>query len=204
MKHFALLFVLTSFLSSSTPPPATEAMWQDGDIIFQKSQSSQCKAVQAATHSPYSHVGIMFQEFGQWYMLEAVQPVVYTPLKAWIAHGEDNHYVVKRMKPTKALPPAAIVCMRDMGKANLGKHYDLAFEWTDEKMYCSELVWKLYKECAGIEVGNLKKLGDFDLSIPLVAAKVKERYGNNVPLEETVIAPADIFASEDLVTVFSN
>lgn len=94
--------------------------------------------------------------------------------------------------------------MKVQGEGYLGKAYDMTFEWSDDRIYCSELVWKLYKECTNIEVGTLKKLGDFDLSHPLVAHKVKERYGDKVPLNETVIAPADIFSDEDLVTVFSN
>ncbi len=146
----------------------------------------------------------MFNDGGTWYVLEAVQPVVYTPLTSWITHGERNHYVVKRLKDTSVLTPTAIACIKEQGKGYLGKHYDLTFEWNDDRIYCSELVWKLYKNCTNIEVGDLKKLSDFDLTSPIVAAKIKERYGNNVPLNETVISPADIFTDEDLVTVFSN
>ena len=34
---------------------------KEGDIIFQTSTSSQSKAIQLATHSKYSHVGIIFK-----------------------------------------------------------------------------------------------------------------------------------------------
>ena len=32
------------------------------------------------------------------------------------------------------------------------KDYDLYFEWSDDKIYCSELVWKIYKNGADIEL----------------------------------------------------
>ena len=38
-------------------------------------------------------------------------------------------------------------------------------------------------------VGEQQKLKEFDLSNPLVQAKLKERYGKNIPLEETVVSP---------------
>ncbi|CAN5361302.1 YiiX family permuted papain-like enzyme [soil metagenome] len=199
-----LLYLVFSLFTSISYQVTATPQWHDGDIIFQISQSSQCKAVQAATKSPYSHVGIMFQADGKWFVLEAVQPVVYTALPEWVLRGERGHYVVKRLKDTSVLTPTAIACMKEKGQGYLGKNYDATFEWNDDRIYCSELVWKLYKSCTNIEVGVLKKLGDFDLTSPLVATKIKERYGNKVPLDETVISPADMFADNDLVTVFSN
>jgi len=53
----------------------------------------------------------------------------------------------------------------------------------------------------GIELGQLQHLRDFNLSSPTVKSKLKERYGNNVPLDEIVISPAAIFQSEKLMTV---
>ncbi len=31
------------------------------------------------------------------YVFEAVGPVKYTPLKQWIAHGEDSKYIVRKL-----------------------------------------------------------------------------------------------------------
>jgi hypothetical protein len=53
------------------------------------------------------------------------------------------------------------------------------------------------------KVGQLQQLRDFDLSNPAVKAKLTERYGNNLPLNETVISPVSIFNSPELVTVLS-
>lgn len=53
----------------------------------------------------------------------------------------------------------------------------------------------------GIEVGKLERLGNFNLSDRTVQMVIKERYGNNVPLNEIVISPKSIFDSEFLLTV---
>ncbi len=171
---------------------------KEGDIVFQTSLSSQSIAIQKATHSPYSHVGIVLFRKGEPYVFEAVQPVKFTPLKTWLARGKDGRFVVKRTR--QPLSASAIAIFHRQAQRYVGKPYDLTFEWSDERMYCSELVWKLYKE-AGIELAPLAKLGSFDLSDPVVQKILKQRYGDKVPLDEPVIAPSALFDSPLLVTV---
>jgi len=171
---------------------------QAGDIVFHTSRSSQSQAVQAATRSPYSHMGIILLRRGQPYVFEAVQPVKYTPLDAWLSRGQDKHYVVKRLK--SPLSTAAVSRLQQEAANYEGKPYDLTFEWSDNRIYCSELVWKLYKS-ADIELAPLSKLGAFNLDSPVVKAKLQERYGARIPLNEPVISPAAIFESPLLKTV---
>ncbi|MFZ5531577.1 MAG: YiiX family permuted papain-like enzyme [Pseudomonadota bacterium] len=172
---------------------------QAGDIVFHTSSSRQSLAVQAATHSPYSHMGIVLFRDGKPFVFEAVQPVKYTPLAAWLKRGSGGHYVAKRLKTP--LAAAAGHRLQLDAARYVGKPYDLTFEWSDGRIYCSELVWKLYKSAAGIELAPLARLGSFDLSHPAVRAKLKERYGRKVPLDEPVIAPVAIFDSPLLVEV---
>jgi len=153
----------------------------DGDILFQISTSGQGKAIQLATNSPYSHCGILFRENNEWMVFEGVQPVKKTKLSEWIHRGDGQHYVNKRHKDA----------------------YDLTFEWNDDRIYCSELVYKIYQRGAGLSVGTLQKLKDFNLNSPVVGAKLKERYGKNIPLNETVISPGAIFADSSLVEILS-
>src|SRR2546425_6248084 len=71
---------------------------QDGDIIFQTSRSPQSLAIQRATHSPYSHMGIILYRSGRPFVFEAIATVRYTPLVEWIDRGSGGHYVVKRLR----------------------------------------------------------------------------------------------------------
>ena len=175
---------------------------QEGDIIFQISLSAQSQAIQLATGSTYSHCGIIFKEGSTYYVLEAVQPVKRTPLTEWIKRGKDGHYVVKRLiDAKKILTENVIHQMKQVGRTWEGKDYDLAFEWTDEKMYCSELIWKIYKTTTDIKLSELEYLKDFDLSNTLVKKTLQERYGNDIPWDETVISPAALYNSNWLETV---
>jgi uncharacterized protein YycO len=177
----------------------------NGDLIFQASLSNQSRAIQQATRSKYSHCGIVYIENGKTYIFEAVQPVKSTPLDEWIARGDDGHYVVKRLKNAKEVLTADVLRkMKQEGDKLKGKNYDLTFEWSDDRIYCSELIWKIYQRATGIEIGKAEQLRDFDLSPAAVQAKMKERYGDKIPLDETVISPAAIFESDLLLTVASN
>jgi uncharacterized protein YycO len=178
---------------------------KDGDIIFQSSQSEQCKAIQLPTNSIYSHCGIIFIEEGEVFVYEAVQPVKKTKLEEWIKRGKNEHYVVKRMKnASNILTSEILTSMKKECEKHVGKKYDLTFEWNDDKIYCSELVWKIYQRSLNIEVGKTQQLKDFDLSHDIVKKKLKERYGTKIPLNETVISPGSIYESELLELVKSS
>ena len=175
---------------------------QTGDLIFHTSRSDQSRAIQIATNSRYSHMGIIFQEGDEYFVYEAVQPVKLTRLSDWIARGENGKYVVKRLKNSDAvLTEAGIAKMKSTGRKYLGKAYDLKFEWSDDKMYCSELVWKIYKETFNIEIGKPERMGNFDLSDETVRKKARERYGDHIPEDEPVITPDAMFRAENLITI---
>jgi uncharacterized protein YycO len=182
-----------------------EADIQNGDIIFQTSLSTQSKAIQLATHSPYSHCGIIYKDGENFYVFEAVQPVKKTPLNEWIARGENGKFVIKRLKNAdQVLTVSTVQSMKQIGEAFIGKNYDVTFEWSDDKIYCSELIWKVYKSATGLEVGKLQKLSEFDLTNEAVMKKMTERYGKKIPMDETVISPSSIFDCGLLKTVKSN
>ena len=199
-KIFIILLMLLSSFSCSC---FEEYQVQNGDIIFQTSRSSQSVAIQRATKSKYSHMGIVYIKNGQPFVFEAIQPVKLTPLGDWVARGDGGHYVVKRLSNAKErLTSEALERMLMIGKTFEGRHYDLYFEWSDDRIYFSDLVWKIYKRALNIEIGELQTMGEFDLSDPLVRAKVRERFGESLPKNETVISPAAMFASDLLVKVY--
>ena len=64
--------------------------FRDGDIIFQTSRSEQSIAIQKATRSQYSHMGIVFLRNGSPHVYEAIKTVQYTPLRKWVDRGEGG------------------------------------------------------------------------------------------------------------------
>ncbi|KGD89245.1 hypothetical protein JL37_23445 [Achromobacter sp. RTa] len=188
-------------LSALSLAAAAAPAVQTGDLIFQQSRSAQSLAIQQATRSPYSHMGMIVMREGRPYVLEAAARVGYTPLDQWAAQGERGHYVVKRLRDASRLAPSARERLAAAGAGFVGKPYDLVFAWSDEKIYCSELVWKIYQRTLGIEIGALAPLKQFDLSSPAVRAKMQERYGADVPWDEPIISPAAMFDSALLQTI---
>lgn len=194
-------FILIITLLFATYTAAT-ADYQplDGDIIFQSSQSNQSKAIEQATKSPYSHMGIIFIKNGKPYVFEAASKVVYTPFDKWVNRGKNRKYIIKRLKD-HTLSQKEIANLKRVAHSFENKPYDIWFGWDDKYIYCSELVWKIYNKALNLKIGQLQKIKDFNLSAPAVKQKLTERYGDKIPYQETVISPIAIFNSPLLITV---
>lgn len=177
---------------------------QNGDIIFQTSKSSQSKAIQIASNSIYSHVGIIYRIENEFYVFEASSKVKLTPLDEWINNGVGKKYVVKRIKDyEKTLTQNTLKNMKSIGEKFKAKNYDKYFNWSDNEIYCSELVWKIYKRAANIELGKLEKLSDLNLNKEVID-QLNKRYKGKVPYNQLLITPAQIFNSDKLITISEN
>lgn len=193
----ALVLLASVCLAEGTLPAVRE-----GDVIFHTSSSSQSVAIQRATGSRYSHMGLILHRKGRPYVFEAISTVQFTPLDRWIQRGTGSHFVVKRLRNADTLlTPKALEKLQSVAARFAGRPYDLTFGWSDDRIYCSELVWKAYDRALGLQLGRLQKVRDFDLSDPAVREKMHERYGNDIPLDEPVISPVAMFQSSLLVTV---
>ena len=187
-----MLIFLSTFLWAYEP--------QNGDIILHTSQSSQSEAIQLATQSKYSHVGIVYVDAnGGAQVYEASGPVGLTSLKRWIRRGKDHKYTVMRLK--KTLTQKQLKTMKEYGEGLRGRPYDLLFRWSDKKLYCSELVWKIYYYGAGIELVSPKRFEDYNFESPQVKKKLKKRWGKKIKWNEKVVAPSDIADSPLLITI---
>lgn len=194
LKFLTLCFIsLTSTLS---------AQWKNGDVIFSKTKGSQAIAVEAATKSPWTHTAIIFVNEGKPMVLEAVQPVQIISLENYLKRGgAKSQHRFKRLKDPSQLGVDILTKASAWAKKHVGKNYDGRFQWSDHTLYCSELVWKVYHECASIELCPIKQVKDYNLAHPKVKQLINERYGsvNNLDLEEKVVAPSDLYNSELLV-----
>lgn len=195
-------FVAAGFGSFNKGGKDQPRPFHNGDIIFQTSQSGQSLAVSYATHSKYTHCGLLFNDGGTWYVYEAIGPVKKTQFKNWIAMGDSNYYVVRRLqKSDSIMTETTTKKMRASVDSRMGIGYDFYFGWNDDLIYCSELVWKAYHEATGLEVGTPKPMRDYDLTHPVVQKTMTERYGVNMPYDTLMISPGDVFDSPLLTTV---
>lgn len=176
---------------------------REGDVIFQTTVSRQSLAIKIATQSDYTHCGVILRKDGKLQVVEAAKTVSRTPLETWVKRGVDQHYLLMRLKDPATLTPAFVKALHDAVPAFAGKAYDLLFQWSDDKMYCSELVWKLYHK-AGIDLCALHTFRDYDLNHDAVQKIIKERYGMDMPWDEQVVAPSDLVHCELLKVVEKN
>ena len=158
---------------------------KEGDLLFQISKSAQSPLIALATGSVYTHCGILVEKQGEWYVLEATGPVKLTPLQQWCDKGRFKHVISRRVleKPVKI-----------RYKQYLGQAYDWSFKFDNGKMYCSELIYEIYKKQFGIELSKPRKIGDFNL---LGMRKVMKRRG--MGKDQLAVAPSDLMRSEYLL-----
>ena len=167
--------------------------FQDGDIIFQASRSEQSKVIEQATNSPYSHCGIIFYDNGNPYVYEAVQSVGKRKLNDWVSNGVDGAYKVMRLKDSTLLTIGNIKKMKTFAISQFGKNYDIYFSWNENEWYCSELVWKTYMIVLSVELAHPKELREFNIDLPIVRKTMAKRYGKDIPYNEKMISPGQLF-----------
>jgi hypothetical protein len=194
---------LLAFIALTCTPG--DLQLKDGDVIFQTSLSSQSQVIQRATQSRWTHMGIILTHDGRRMVFEASDVVRFTPVNVWVKRGKDSRYTVKRLKNADALLNAFTVeKLQNVAARFEGRPYDPHFDWSDDRLYCSELVWKIIDRALGVEVGSLQKLSDFHLEDTVVRARLQERYGEATPLDESVISPEQMYRSELLETIYES
>jgi hypothetical protein len=189
--------LLTWLLVHTAAAPAPQL--QSGDLVFQTSRSRQSAAIQAATHSPLSHVGLVEVTREGVFVVEAVQPVKRTPFAQWRERGEGARVLV--LREPRAGPAEREAVLRE-ARRHLGKPYDARFGWGDDALYCSELVHKAYARGAGLRLGRLERLESLDLKA--LGPALRERYGGRVPLGLQLLTPASLAADPALQVVHSD
>jgi hypothetical protein len=156
----------------------------EGDLIFQSlPRNPLVDTIEGSTGSPYSHCGILTRKDGRWVVLEAIGPVRETPLFSWIRRGRGSFFEVYRLKPEfQPTVPAMVARAREF----LGLPYDINYELDDEKIYCSELIWKACRHAGGGDLGVLVKLGQLNWR---PYERVIRQIEGSLPLEREMITP---------------
>ncbi len=200
-KLTSIILNCTLALAVSAPAYASTPIFQTGDLITQTSKSRQSRFIRAATGSPYTHIGMIVNKEGKQQVIEAVEPVKYTPLKEWIGRGVNGKYAVFR--PTKSVSVDKVV---SEAEKHLGKHYDSKFQPSDKKMYCSELIFKAYKRGASLALGVWQSAGKIlgkKKDNPKFKKEIKKRWGK-FPSKMKMITPVAMTQSPNVNPIYSN
>jgi hypothetical protein len=196
LRVFVILILLTAscgYAADSRYEP------REGDLVFQSSRRGELvDTIEGATHSKYSHVGLVILKKAGWYVREAVGFVKDTPLKEWIERGRYSHaFDAFRLKEAFQKDVRAFV---SASADFLGRPYDFRYRMDDQAIYCSELVYKSMLNATGVHLGKLQRLGDLDWR-PYRA--IIEKYeGGEAPLDREMITPQGLSEAAALEKVY--
>jgi hypothetical protein len=173
---------------------------QIGDVVIQ--EITPCgrllRTVKGVTKSDWCHCGVVDKVDGQWVVCEAVgSGVQYTPLFQFLLRGETIHFAAYRLSaPFREHAPAfARNCVK-----YLGRPYDIQYELDDEKIYCSELVYKAYKDTTGETLGVVEEFGT--LHWQDYVDDIRHYHGGGpLPLDRKVVTPVSLTRSPQLEKV---
>ncbi len=191
----SLLLMLTAIAEEAYQP-------QHGDVVFQSLPNpfgmDLVDMIEGATGSPYSHCGMVIAEKGQWQVIEAIGPVQIIPLADWQARGRRKKLWAYRFDETKRKQiPQTIAAM----KLDLGKPYDPRYRLDSEAIYCSELIYRGWKQATGETLGKTVTLQQLNWQ-PYQKIIVAIERSENIPLDREIITPRDLALAPQLKPVW--
>jgi hypothetical protein len=197
-RVFIFLLALLFFLTLLAPGCKQAYSPREGDILFQSlPKHDLVVAIEGITKSPYSHCGVVTVRGNRFFVVEGIGPVKETPVRSFVRRGRGRTIDVYRLKPPyRDRIPEFIEAMR----AYAGRPYDFRYRMDDEKIYCSELIYKAFKKIYGEELGKPRKLGDMNWK-PHVET-IRKYEGGSVPHDRQIISPRAVSEAEQVEPVF--
>lgn len=199
MKTLFLSILLISNFAIAANTPLDKVIGE-GDIIFIQSQSEQAPAIAEGTQSVWTHVGIIVKRSGDWHVAESVGPLQVNSLKSFIGRSKGKSYkVVRNQKFSPRMLPKLYVALYKYNQP-----YDIFFEFSDDRIYCSELVYKVFRDVTGTPVGRLQKMKELKLDGPYVSRLIEERLtaiGKELDFDEPIITPVGLLDDKNLTFI---
>ncbi len=189
-------------LSPEQLPANAAVAYTEGDIIFIQSQTAQAKALTEATRSVWTHVGIIVKnKANAWAVAEAVGPLKVTPIADFIGRSKNKSYKILRFRhfDQKTMLKSLYITL-----PKYNKPYDIYFEFNQDKIYCSELTYLVFKDVTGFDLGRIQKMKEMQLNGPYVQALIKKRFtdtGRHFDPEELIITPVSQLLDENLTLI---
>ena len=179
MKKITLLLLV--LMCSSCRRGGDLTALREGDIVFIETKSFQSKFVKLGMMSIWSHCGIAVDTPDGIQIMEADTTVRILPVERFIDRSIGGKYIIKRPKQQLSRPIEK--------EKWLGKWYDLKFSFDNDEVYCSELVWLIYKE-QGIELCPPIKINEhFMVRFRPLQRALEER---GISPEQYAVAPCDL------------
>lgn len=220
MRRIALIIiviVLGGIWFAVRPVPADKLPpLHTGDLIFQTYLSRQTLPIILATHSIYTHVGIIkVTKDGNYRVIDSAGIVGESAFEDWVDKGAFNQFTVLRHpKLAKKIQQKHLL---ETLKTYYGAQYDPFFSFKNDMLYCSELPYLSF-QALDINLGKRQQIGELDINHFFVERLIKQRwhqhpscFNKNLDyatcrdkiLSQELVSPASIAEDKQLESVYS-
>jgi len=173
--------------------------YQTGDVVFQQIDGALGKLVQGLTRSPFDHCGIIIVNADQSIdVLEAITRVQRTKLKTWKARGVGQR--ILQMRPLQKFREHLTTFIQQ-AENFVGRPYDRGFAMDDERVYCSELIYKAFRSATGVALAPFQKRAELNFLRHLPALLILGQ--GELPWNREVITPFALTRSDKLRVIHS-
>lgn len=176
-----------------------------GDLVFVATPNYLYRHVARATGCPASHVGIVFADGRDgWVVAESAVPRSrFLPLGRFLAHSDGGWFAVRRLG--NDLSEAQVKALRAACEVRMGRWYHLGFDYGSPRQFCSKFVYEVYREALGVEIGEIETFG------ALLRGNPRERLGfwklwffGRIPWSRRTVTPASQLRSPAMRTLYSS
>lgn len=206
MRFFLVTLSLLSSLAnaaiSDKECKKVESQLREGDIVFLNIDSWLYRKVAAATKSWTTHVGIALKENGKWIVAESTIPLSKkTDFCRFLQHTDHDQYSIRRIGYTD-FATKEMEQIKSLVNQNMGRLYDLYFNYDGSRLFCSKFVYDLIRQTTGLEVGKIETLDELRKKNPEGDTSFWEYWFlGDVPWQQRTITPQSMFEDPKLVTV---
>lgn len=176
-----------------------EQQLKEGDLVFIQIPYYPFMKISEATRSWTNHVGIALKgENGRWMVAESRVPVVSTTsFRRFVGRSKNSRFAIRRYHG--GLNVKQLAGLKRAMRQRKGRLYHTGFRLDSERQFCSKFVHEVYREGAGIEIGEVTDFHTLLKSNPKAGLGFwKLWFFGRIPWQRKTITPASLLESGEL------
>lgn len=176
---------------------------KNGDLIFIGITNPVMWAVSEATSSWANHLGMAFHTDEGWRVYESILASTSDrPLCQFLKRARTGQVEVRRLKTP--LSPNEENALWEVMQTKMGTPYDVSFNFRSRGQYCSKLIYQVYEEALGVEVGEVESFRNVYSAASKKGRKIfKFWFFRGVPWDRLTVTPRSQLLDDRLQTVWS-
>lgn len=180
------------------------SLLKEGDLIFSSIDLLICRQVARETGSWCSHVGFVIKENNQWVVVESKVPFVCkTPLRKFLQRTRNGQVMVRRLK--QPITAEQVEKLKQLTSEHIGTLYHPGFDFDSDRLFCSKLVYLVYKDAVGVRLGEILTLKTLLNQNPQASSGLWHCwYFGFVPWQRLTLTPASQIVDTQLNTIYSS